>query len=69
MCIDFTDLNKACLKDNFLLLAIDTLVDASVGHKILNFMDAFYGYNQINMDLIDQEKMTFIIEKGYTVIK
>lgn len=32
MCIDFTDLNKACPKDSFPLLRIDTLVDSMAGH-------------------------------------
>ena len=27
MCVDFTDLNKACSKDSYPLLRIDTLVD------------------------------------------
>ena len=27
MCIDFTDLNKACLKDSYPLPSIDALVD------------------------------------------
>jgi hypothetical protein len=29
MCIDFIDLNKACLKDEFPLPRIDSLVDAA----------------------------------------
>ena len=41
MCMDFTDLNKACLKDSYLLPCIDQLVDSTVGHKLLSFMDAF----------------------------
>ena len=32
VCIDFTDLNKAYLKDPFPLPQIDQLVDATVGH-------------------------------------
>ena len=47
MCVDFTDLNKACPKDNFPLPRIDQLVDSTAGHKLLTFMDAFSGYNQI----------------------
>ena len=38
MCIDFTDLNKACPKDSFPLPSIDRLVDASAGHHVLSFM-------------------------------
>ena len=50
MCVDFTDLNKACLNDSFPLPAIDRLVDVSVDYKVLNFMDTFSSYNQIKMD-------------------
>lgn len=32
MCVDFTDLNKVCLKDSFPLLRIDLIVDSTVGH-------------------------------------
>ena len=49
MCVDFTDLNKACPKDSFPLPRIDQLVDSTAGHKLLTFMDAFSGYNQIKM--------------------
>ena len=64
MCVDFTDLNKACSKDSFPLPSIDRLVDAFAGHKVLSFMDAFSDYNQILMNPVDQEKTVFIIEKG-----
>ena len=47
MCVNFTDLNKACSEDNYPLLRIDQLVDSTAGHKLLNFMDAFSIYNQI----------------------
>ena len=43
MCVDFTDLNKACSKDSFPLPRIDQLVDSIIGHKLLTFMDAFLG--------------------------
>ena len=50
MCVDFIDLNKACPKDSFPLPRIDQLVDSTVEHKLLSFMDALSGYNQIMMD-------------------
>ena len=62
MCVDFTNLNKACPKDSFPFFSIDRLVDASAGHHVLSFIDAFSGYNQIMIDLINQEKIMFIIE-------
>ena len=64
MCVDFTDLNKSCSKDNFPLPRIDQLVDSTTGHRLLTFMDAFSGYNQIMMDEDDQEKTSFITSKG-----
>ena len=50
MCVDFTDLNKACPKDSFPLPRIDQLMDSTAGHKLLTFMDAFLGYKLIKMD-------------------
>ncbi|XP_022891744.1 uncharacterized protein LOC111406579 [Olea europaea var. sylvestris] len=46
VCIDFTDLNKACPKDSFLLSRIDQMVDATAEHELLSFMDAYSGYNR-----------------------
>ena len=62
--MDFMDLNKACPKDSFPLPRINQLVDSTVGHKLLTFMDDFSGYNQIKMDEEDQEKTAFIISYG-----
>ena len=64
MCIDDIDLNKACPKDSFSLLRIDQLVNATLGHQLLTFMDAFFRYNQIKMAPHDEEKMAFIINRG-----
>ena len=41
VCIDFTDLNKACPKDSFPLPKIDQLVDATSGHQRMSLLDAF----------------------------
>ena len=62
--MDFTDLNKACPKDSFPLPRINQLVDSTAGHKLLTFMDAFSGYNQIRMFEEDQEKTSFITSQG-----
>ncbi|XP_021827212.1 uncharacterized protein LOC110767855 [Prunus avium] len=64
MCVDFTDLNKACPKDSFPLPRIDQLVDATAGHELLSFMDAYSGYNQIHMHPDDQESTSFITDRG-----
>ena len=64
MCVDFIGLNKACPKDSFPLSRIDQLMDSTAGHKLLMFMDAFSGYNQIRMAEEDQEKNAFITSQG-----
>ena len=64
LCIDFTDINRACPKDSFPLPRIDLIVDATTGHELLSFMDAFSGYNQISMDPDDQDKTSFVMGQG-----
>ena len=64
LCIDFTDVNRACPKASFPLPRIDLIVDATAGHELLNFMDAFSGYNQIRMDPDDQDKTSFVTGQG-----
>ena len=53
VCVDFIDLNKAYPKDPFPLHRIDQLVDATVGHPRMSFLDAFQGYYQIPLALDD----------------
>jgi len=62
MCVDFTDLNKACPKDSYPLPNIDALVDSALGCKMLSFLDAFSGYNQIKMHPRDESKTAFMTE-------
>ena len=47
MCIDFTDLNKACKNDPFLLPRIDASIDKVAGCKCFSLLDCFLGYHQI----------------------
>ena len=60
VCVDFTDLNKACPNDPFPMPKIDQLVDATIGHPRMSFLDAFQGYHQIPLALDDQEKTAFV---------
>ena len=53
VCVDFTDLNKACSKDSFPMPRIDRLVDSTVGHPRMSFLDAFQGYHQIPLAVDD----------------
>ena len=64
VCVDFTDLNRACPKDPFPMPWIDQLVDATVGHPWMSFLDAFQGYHQIPLATDDQEKTAFVTSVG-----
>jgi hypothetical protein len=64
MCIDFTDLNKACPKDEFPLPRIDSLVDAAATLELMNLLDCYSGYHQIWMKKEDEPKTSFIAPRG-----
>ena len=64
MCVDFTNLNKACPKDSYPLPRVDVLVDSTARHQLLSFMDTFSSYNQIQMHEDDQEKTSFVTSQG-----
>jgi hypothetical protein len=64
MCIDFTSLNKACPKDNFLLPQIDKIVDSAAGCKVMSLLDCFSSYHQIYMKEEDKASTSFITPFG-----
>jgi hypothetical protein len=64
MCIDFTDLNKACSKDEFPLLRIDSLVDATTTLELMSLLDCYSDYHQIWMKKEDEPKTSFITPSG-----
>jgi hypothetical protein len=64
MCIDFTDLNKACPKDEFPLPRIDTLVNAAASSELMSLLDCYSGYHQIWMKREDEPKTSFITPSG-----
>ena len=64
VCVDFTDLNKACPKDPFPMPRIDQLVNATVGHHRMSFLNVFQGYHQIPLALGDQKKTAFVTPTG-----
>jgi hypothetical protein len=45
MCIDFTDLNKACPKDEFHLPRIDSFIDAAAISELMGLLDCNSGYH------------------------
>ena len=64
MCVNYTDLNRACPKDSFPLPKIDQLIDSTVDNKLLSFMDAFSGYKYIMIHPADQDKTSCITGQG-----
>ncbi|XP_031127529.1 uncharacterized protein LOC116029621 [Ipomoea triloba] len=64
MCVNYTDLNKACPKDPYPLPNPDQMVDETAGCELLSFMDAFKGYYQIFTSKEDEEKTAFITPDG-----
>ena len=64
VCVNFTNLNRACPKDPFPVPKMDQLVDATYGHPRMSFLDVFQGYHQIGLAFEDQEKTSFILPEG-----
>jgi hypothetical protein len=64
MCIDFTNLNKACPKDEFPLPRIDSLVDVATTSELMSLLDCYSGYHQIWMKKKDEPKTSFITPSG-----
>jgi hypothetical protein len=58
--VDFTDLNKACKKDDFPLEGVDKILDDAANSEMLSLLDMFSGYRQIRVRKEDEEKTSFI---------
>nr|GEZ62273.1 reverse transcriptase domain-containing protein [Tanacetum cinerariifolium] len=59
VCIDYSKLNEATRKDHFPLPFMDQMLGRLAGNQYYSFLDGFFGYFQIPIDLKDQEKTTF----------
>nr|GEU36478.1 reverse transcriptase domain-containing protein [Tanacetum cinerariifolium] len=64
MCVDFTDLNKACPQDCYPLPKIDWKVESLCGYPFKCFLDAYKGYHQIQLAEPDEEKTAFHTGQG-----
>jgi hypothetical protein len=64
MCIDFTNLNKVCPKDNFPLPRIDKIIDSTAGCKVMSLLDYFSGYHEIYMKEENKMKTRVKISLG-----
>jgi ribonuclease HI len=59
LCIDFRNMNKVSLKDNYPLPKMDNIFQKVVGASRISLLDGFSGYNQVLFHPKDQEKTTF----------
>jgi len=59
LCVDFRNLNKASLKDNYPFPKMDKLLQMVSGEQRLSMLDGFSGYKKANVDSTDREKTTF----------
>ncbi|KAL0310420.1 UNVERIFIED_CONTAM: Retrovirus-related Pol polyprotein from transposon [Sesamum calycinum] len=59
VCVDLRDLNNAWSKDDFLLPIPELMIDVTMGHEVLSFMDGSSGYKQIHTAPVDEELMAF----------
>jgi hypothetical protein len=64
LCIDFRNLNLACIKDNYPLPNMETLLQRVIGSKIMSMLDGFSGYNQVLVRKENQNKTTFTTPWG-----
>jgi hypothetical protein len=64
MCINYTNLNKACPKDPYPLPRIDQIVDATSGCDLLSFIDAYSDFHQIKMAKDDRKHTAFVTVDG-----
>jgi hypothetical protein len=64
LCVDFQNLNRVSLKDNYPLPKMDYILQKVVGYHKMSMLDGFFGYNQIMVHPDDQEKTTFTTPWG-----
>jgi hypothetical protein len=59
LCVDFRNMNKVSLKDNYSLPKMVHILWNVVGSLKISMLDGFSGYNQIMVHSDDQEKIAF----------
>jgi hypothetical protein len=64
LCVDFRNLNKSSLKDNYPLPKMDHVLEKVVRENRMSMIDGFSGYNQIAIHEDDEEKTAFTTPWG-----
>jgi hypothetical protein len=63
ICVDFRNLNRATLKDEYPMFIVDLFIDSTSDNKVISFLDGNVGYNQIFMSKEDMSKTAFCYPK------
>ena len=64
LCVDFRDLNKVSIKDNYPLPNMEMLLQQVIGFALMSMLDEFSGYNQVIIAEKDRPKTTFVTPWG-----
>jgi hypothetical protein len=64
MCVDYTNLNKHCLKDPFGLPRTNQVVNSTAGCSMFSFLDQYSRYHQISLAKKDEENTAFLTPFG-----
>nr|GEX36565.1 hypothetical protein [Tanacetum cinerariifolium] len=65
MCIDYHELNKLTVKNQYLLLRVDDLFDQLKGSRVYSKIDLRFGYHQLRVPEEDIPKTTFRTRYGH----
>jgi hypothetical protein len=64
LCVDFRNLNRCSLKENYPLPKMDHILQRVVGEKNVSMLDGYSGYNQISLMEEEKKKTTFTTPWG-----
>ena len=64
LCVDFRNLNKVSLKDNYPLPKMDHIMQRVVGASQMSLLDGYLGYNKISVHEKYQDKTSFVTPWG-----
>jgi hypothetical protein len=53
ICVDFKKFNATTKKDSYPLPYTNEVINTIVGHEVYTFLDGFFGYHQISIELGD----------------
>ncbi|GJZ45314.1 reverse transcriptase domain-containing protein [Tanacetum coccineum] len=69
MRVDFTNINKACIREPHPLPADEQKAEGLHKYRLQCFLDPYKGYHQIPIAEKDEEKQHFLQERGFSAIK